>query len=431
MRAQRPRLTALPASWDPSFMDGSVLARCAGVALAVMAVMAAGCSSSGDDGDAGRTPALAADAAGADATLAEAGGEAAAPDAADAQGPDATLGDAASSDGASDGAADADAAIVDAGDCAPGDSGEPTELRCTGLYSDWATKTVSADVMQFDPGLHLWSDGAKKTRWVYLPPADGGGRQPIDTTNMDEWTFPVGTKFWKEFVLEGRRIETRLLWKREAGVWYRTTYRWSDDESTATELTTGEVDADGQGYEVPTQEACFVCHKGRRDNILGFEAVSLSSPEAGPNIDDLADAGLITHAPDAAIVIPGNPLDVAALGYLHANCGTACHNAGSGLAGPTGFHMRLDVATLASVQTTDAYRTGVDQGTSNFTIPGSDQTIRLVPYDAGASCVYYRMSHRDGVDGTPPVTQMPPIDTHKVDEAGVALIGQWIDQGCQ
>jgi hypothetical protein len=26
---------------------------------------------------------------------------------------------------------------------------------------------------------------------------------------------------------------------------------------------------------------------------------------------------------------------------------------------------------------------------------------------------------------------MPPVDTHKIDEAGVALIGQWINQGCQ
>jgi hypothetical protein len=416
-------------------MDRSFLATCTGV---VLAVTAAGCSSAGSGDDAPGATAPTVDAA-ADATIpgADAGVDAPAPDAADAlPGADATLDDGATSDGSAgeggDGAAaDADAGIGDGGDCAPGSSGEPTELRCTGLYSDWATRTVAADVMQFDPGLHLWSDGAKKTRWIYLPPADGGGRQPIDTSNMDEWTFPVGTKFWKEFALQGHRIETRLLWKRDATTWYRTTYRWSDDESTATELLTGEVDADGQGYEVPTQEACFVCHKGRRDNVLGFEAVSLSSPEAGPNIGDLADAGLITEAPDAALVIPGNPVDVAALGYLHANCGTACHNAGTGLAEPTGFHMRLDVATLTSVKTTDTLTTGIGQTTSNFTIPGSDSTIRLVPFDAGASCVYYRMSHRDGVNGTPPVTQMPPIDTHKVDDAGVALIKQWIEQGCQ
>ena len=59
----------------------------------------------------------------------------------------------------------------DAGDCALGDAGEATELRCTGLYSDWATKTVAPDALEYDPGLHLWSDDAVKTRWIHLPAA--------------------------------------------------------------------------------------------------------------------------------------------------------------------------------------------------------------------------------------------------------------------
>lgn len=28
-------------------------------------------------------------------------------------------------------------------------------------------------------------------------------------------------------------------------------------------------------------------------------------------------------------------------------------------------------------------------------------------------------------------TQMPPLDTHRVDEAGVATLGAWIAQGCR
>src|ERR1019366_5145150 len=69
--------------------------------------------------------------------------------------------------------------------------------------------------------------GGDKTRWIYLPPG-----QKIDTTDMDEWTFPVGTKIFKEFSLPqgdaspGTRIETRLLWKHAPKTWYRTTYAW-------------------------------------------------------------------------------------------------------------------------------------------------------------------------------------------------------------
>jgi hypothetical protein len=341
-------------------------------------------------------------------------------------------GDAGSAD-ASDAIAPQDAS--DGSDCAVGSAGEPTDLRCTGLYSDFASKTVSADLQEYDPGLRLWSDGAVKTRWIYLPPGtgpDAAAHQPIDTTDMDEWTFPVGTKIWKEFVLQGKRIETRLLWKQAAASWYLTTYLWSPDESTATELTAGELDADGHGYEVPTQAACPFCHRGRRDDVLGFEAVSLSSANATPvTMQTLVAQGWITNAPEAGIVIPGNATDVAALGYLHANCGTTCHNRGSGEAMETGFFMRLEVADLGTVNATDTWQTGVNE-LSRFTPPGeTSPLLRLAPYDAGASCAYFRMSVRDGVDDAAAGLQMPPIDTHKVDEAGVSMVQQWINQGCQ
>ncbi len=83
----------------------------------------------------------------------------------------------------------ADAGTDATSDCAAGAAGQPTELRCTGLYADWNTKTLAPGVRPYDPGLHLWSDGADKARWIYLPP----GTQ-IDTSNMDQWTFPKGTK---------------------------------------------------------------------------------------------------------------------------------------------------------------------------------------------------------------------------------------------
>ena len=207
-------------------------------------------------------------------------------------------------------------------DCALGPGGEPTELRCTGLYADWKTKTLAPGVRQYDPGLHLWSDGASKTRWIYLPPGT-----KIDTSNMDQWSFPNGTKVWKEFVVNGVRLETRLIWKRPTGSWYLTTYRWSADESRTDELTAGETGADAGSYEIPTQNNCFDCHSGRRDVVLGFEAVALSSPGAsGITMATLKSDNLLTDPPAAPLVIPGDAKAVAALGYLHMNCGTSCHN---------------------------------------------------------------------------------------------------------
>src|SRR5262249_15355837 len=125
------------------------------------------------------------------------------------------------------------------------------------------------------------------------------------------------------------------------------------------------------------------------------------------------------------LVIPGDAATAAALGYLHMNCGTSCHNRDTGEAGSTNFFMRLDVATLSSPQTTDTYTTGVGQ-TSVFTPPGVAKPQLFAPRDLPASAAYYRMSHRDGVDGTPSGTQMPPIISHQVDTAGVAAIAAWL-----
>jgi hypothetical protein len=376
------------------------------------------------------------------------------PDAGDASPGDATLGTDTGSP-AADAGADADANATDAAadsaqpdvnapplnfnfdggaDCGVGPRGEPTELSCTGLYSDFAAKTVTPGIVQYDPGLTFWSDGAQKTRWLSLPP----GTQ-IDTTDMDEWVFPIGTRIWKEFRLPDgdggaeTRVETRLLWKIDHLTWYRTTYVWTPDgETSATELTSGEFDAGGSTYEIPSQQKCNQCHHGRKDGVLGIEAVSLSSPLAsGLTLQSLGDAGLLTAPPTAPYVIPGDPTQAAALAWLHSNCGTACHNEGYGQAENTGFWMRLDVAKLASVEATDTYTTGWNRPTTAFPIPGVTGTsYRLHACDTSSSCAYYRAGHRDGVDGTPSGTQMPPIDTHIVDGVDLAGLGAWIDEGC-
>jgi hypothetical protein len=331
--------------------------------------------------------------------------------------------DATTKDGPGDaGAWDALAADALPPGCEAGSQGEPTDLRCTGLYADWATRTVARGVRQYDPGLHLWSDGASKTRWIYLPPGT-----KIDTSNMDEWTFSPGTKIWKEFVVGGVRLETRLLWKQPGGSWYFTTYRWAADGSSAPELTVGELNADGNNYEIPTQSACYDCHNGRMDAVLGFEAVALSSPQAsGVTMATLTAGNLLTKPPSTPITIPGDAATAAALGYLHMNCGNPCHNPNAGEAMYTNVWMRLDVATLTSPQTTNTWTTGVGKP-ANFAVTGLTSPQIFTPCDPAHSAAYYRMDHRDGVGGVMAGTQMPPIVSHQIDTDGVALVAAWLN----
>src|SRR5262245_45194627 len=74
----------------------------------------------------------------------------------------------------------------------------PERLSATGLFAAQPAESLAPGVRSFRPRFELWSDGASKRRWIWLPP----GTQ-IDTSDMDAWQLPVGTKLWKEFTRDG------------------------------------------------------------------------------------------------------------------------------------------------------------------------------------------------------------------------------------
>src|SRR5262249_421515 len=162
-------------------------------------------------------------------------------------------------------------------------------------------KTLASNVHQYDPGLRLWSDGASKTRWIYLPPGT-----KIDTSDMNEWTFSPGTKIWKEFVVGGVRLETRLLWKRPTAPSHPTTYppprRGPPGGPGRRECTGGRPPPGAKTTKPPKQAISKTCHTGRIDEVLGFEAVALSSPQAsGVTMATLTAANLLTDPPTSPL----------------------------------------------------------------------------------------------------------------------------------
>lgn len=355
-------------------------------------------------------------------------------------------------DAATDTATDALAdVVVDAGPpCAPfvpppscnDDGGVPDDLACTGLYSDLAKRELACDVHEFAPGFPLWSDGALKRRFVYLPP-----NTKIDVSDPDEWTFPANTKMWKEFTIpvgDGGTalVETRMFWKAPdklvpEGIWKWTTYVWSTDGKTATRNDVGMKNVLGTGYQIPNHGECDQCHAGRQDKVLGFDAILMSAPEAtGFTYAQLLAGGRLTSTasggppPASALQIPGKPTERAALGYLHSNCGVACHNATSPSPGNlSGLHMKLKSDGLATAATTDTVVTGANKKPGN-NWPGEPAApdggwYAIHPGDVGRSLIPARMAARDVDDGGR--AQMPPIITHRVDDAGVAAITTWID----
>ncbi|MGA7120303.1 MAG: hypothetical protein WBY94_09410 [Polyangiaceae bacterium] len=297
----------------------------------------------------------------------------------------------------------------------------PPTLECTGLYSDFASQTLSPTVQAYAPAVPLWSDGAVKERWIELPPG-----QKIDATNPSEWTFPVGTKLFKQFTYEGRRVETRLFQKTAVGFWVHATYEWNADQ-TATTISYGDtvpVDADGGTWVIPTPDDCDSCHRGRSDRILGFEQVLLGLAGAtGLTLPALVAQNLITPVPalvNLTVGDDGTGLAAPALSWLHVNCGVSCHNANENAqAYGAMMILRLDPAVLDGSQATASWnplRTTIGVPCVSGAVQG---VPRIVAGDPGASAIVQLVSMRG-------VLQMPPIGTRFVDTTDVTKVVDWI-----
>ena len=309
----------------------------------------------------------------------------------------------------------------------------PDRLSATGLYLP-GTLTVDPRNRPFSPQYPLWTDGARKARWIQLP---AGSR--IVATDADTWEFPVGTRLWKEFAFEGRRVETRLLWRATAAGWTYASYVWNEAQTEATLAPAdGQANvvavAPGKAHSVPSRQDCRACHENGGGSVLGFSALQLS-PDRDPLAphrealqpgmitlrtlldEHLIDAapGLFAHAPR----IPGDAPTRAALGYLSANCGH-CHNPQSSAA-----TVRFDLRVPAYGSSADIKEVidGLTARTTKWDLPHSPPgtTSALKPGAPDLSALLVRMRSRR------PSSQMPPLGTTVADRDAIDLVAAWID----
>ncbi|HEX4451335.1 MAG TPA: hypothetical protein VH143_10720 [Kofleriaceae bacterium] len=327
-------------------------------------------------------------------------------------------------------AAPSDARIDAMSDAAPPDAFGVDSLFDTGLCVDAACTQISADVHPYTPRWALWADGATKLRWYQLPP-----NGTIDTTDMDHWVFPVGTKFWKEFDgLDGSgnnvRVETRFI-EHVANTggendWYYVPFQWNATEDGTTAVPNGASNADGTMHDIPSRVDCKTCHDDLQPTrILGFGAIQLdeATPAAGDTaLADLIAAGALS-APPAGSGSPYFPMQATgvtadALGYLHANCGH-CHNPTSMVFGAqTTVSFRLEVATLGDTAMTPTYLSAVNQMT-NMVVDGHNLVV-----DPGMPGMSVLIDRFEAMPGTP--LHMPALATKVTDPTGDATLTSWI-----
>jgi uncharacterized repeat protein (TIGR03806 family) len=293
----------------------------------------------------------------------------------------------------------------------------PQALSTFGFFSDLARQTPTSGVIPYRLNTPLWSDGAEKLRFVYVP----SGAQALAAGDglLD---LPVGAALIKTFAFETagkqRLIETRVLLHRASG-WTALPYRWNDEQTEARlalagariDLTTPAGEA--ISYAIPNKNQCKECHAlGGAVTPIGPKARNLvASWLAG-----LHNAGKLDAVPVVPVRLPlweardAAPLAQAARGYLDVNC-AHCHNP-QGSASNSGLDLRF--------QQDDPARYGVMKRPVAAGRGAGLFEFDVVPGDPAHSILTYRLASTEGG------IAMPELGRASADHAGLDVVTRWI-----
>lgn len=289
----------------------------------------------------------------------------------------------------------------------------PARLSDYNFFTDAAATRPGIGVIAYRLNTPLWSDGAEKSRFLYLPPrgqaaANGDGLLGL----------PVGAALIKHFAFAGKLIETRVLLHRAAG-WVALPYVWNAEQTEARLALAGKrielVTPAGQAisYAVPNKNQCKDCHS--QDGVvipIGPKAYNLS-PQW---LAGLEKRGWIDRVPKVSRRIPlwedraKAPVADAARGYLDANC-AHCHNP-QGAASNSGLYLGWQVS--------DPMALGVNKRPVAAGRGVGPHEFAIVPGKPDQSILLYRMASTEGG------VAMPELGRETRDPAGETVVRAWI-----
>jgi glucose/arabinose dehydrogenase/mono/diheme cytochrome c family protein len=290
------------------------------------------------------------------------------------------------------------------------------------------------DVHGYEVQNPLWSDGARKQRWLALP----RGRK-VQFAMDGPWRFPEGTVLVKHFdiALDERRpawvipLETRFLVAGRDGTYYGLTYKWTeqgDDAEPVLERKTRDlrlIDSRGdvrrQRYEFPGPNDCMVCHNANAGHVLGVRTEQMNRPASASGDNQLAtwsSAGVFTEAlaADALAVAPRlanladdqKSLEDRVRSYWASNC-SMCH----------GVDRTIRSTWDARYATPLASQRVINVEPSEL---GAGGAAIVVPGDPKRSTIFRRSSTADRRKGA-----MPPLGHRRVDADYVHVLERWIE----
>jgi uncharacterized repeat protein (TIGR03806 family) len=297
------------------------------------------------------------------------------------------------------------------------DDAFPATLAEYGFFADAPAQVPAARVTSYRLNTPLWSDGAEKLRFVYIPP---GMQAKADGENLLE--LPVGAALIKTFAFpeHGKRrlIETRVLLHRASG-WVALPYLWNAEQTEAKLVLAGArvpvttPAGEAVEYRVPNKNQCKECH-GLHDAVvpIGPKARNLSHDW----LTSFAAAGMLDHAPVIAHPVPlwedrdTVSAEAAARGYLEANC-AHCHQPGA-TASNSGLDLRWEQ--------TDPHALGVMKRPVAAGRGAGELLFDIVPGKPDQSILTYRMASTEGG------VAMPELGKATVHKDGLAVVERWI-----
>ncbi|MFN3989931.1 MAG: SO2930 family diheme c-type cytochrome [Erythrobacter sp.] len=290
----------------------------------------------------------------------------------------------------------------------------PRTLAEFGFFTDAAGRQPAPRVMPYELNVPLWSDGADKLRYIYLPE---GTRLTADGEGLLQ--FPVGAAIIKSFAFgtgaDQRLIETRVLLHRADG-WVALPYRWNAEQTEATlALAGGRLDVTTSAgetisYRIPNKNQCKECHSLNGAVIpIGPKARNMAQSWLGAMLPEVpAKADSLPHwntRKDANV--KAEPL---ARAYLDVNC-AHCHQPG-GMASNSGLDLRWEQADRQAI---GIFKRPVAAGRG-----AGGHEFGIVPGAPDASILVYRLASAE------PGVAMPELGKSTIDPDGVAVVRRWI-----
>lgn len=295
----------------------------------------------------------------------------------------------------------------------------PQNLADFGFFYDAAARQPDALLRPYTLNTPLWSDGADKLRYIYVPEG-----QRISTNGDGLLQFPVGSAIIKTFAFgkgaDQRFIETRVLLHRASG-WVALPYRWNAEQTDARLALAGaripltRPDGEQISYRIPNKNECKTCHS-KDGEVIPIGPKARNMPVEF--LSELLAKGQLDRVPDGTDSLPewgsrgtgaAEPL---ARAYLDANC-AHCHQPG-GMASNSGLDLRWEQR--------DPFALGIHKPPVAAGRGAGGLAVSIDPGAPEQSIIVHRMG------STEPGVAMPEIGKSTVDKDGLAVVSQWISE---